>query len=105
MKIGNPAAGIHEQAALAPASTARSAPEEATRNAAGAAATRSAKVEISTTAASLLSGARGTTADADTSKIANISRAIANGTYQVHAEAIADKLIANAQELLGNVKR
>ena len=33
-----------------------------------------------------------------------MSDAIANGTFKVNADAIADKLIANAQELLTKVK-
>ena len=33
-----------------------------------------------------------------------MSDAIASGTFKVNAGAIADKLIANAQELLGKVK-
>jgi negative regulator of flagellin synthesis FlgM len=103
MKIGNPAAGIQEQAPSAAAAPGRLAPEEAAKVAPGAGA--SAKVELSTTAASLLTGVKGTPAEFDVEKVARMSRAIAGGTFQVNAGVIADKLIANAQEVLGNVKR
>ena len=62
----------------------------------------SSTVAISSAASTLLSGS--TSADFDANKVAQVSGAIANGTYKVNPEAIADKLIANAQELLGKVK-
>jgi negative regulator of flagellin synthesis FlgM len=39
----------------------------------------------------------------DTEKVQRISEAIRDGKFTVNADAIADKLIANAQELLGAV--
>jgi negative regulator of flagellin synthesis FlgM len=105
MKIGNPASGIHEQAPQAAAGSGRTTPDEATKAAAGAAADSSAKVELSTTAASLMSGAKGVPAEFDADKVTRISQAIAEGTFKANAEVIADKLIANAQEVFGNVKR
>jgi negative regulator of flagellin synthesis FlgM len=59
-------------------------------------------VALSTTAASLL--AAGAPPEFDAAKVAVLSDAIARGTYQVNPEAIADKLIANAQELLAKAK-
>ena len=38
-------------------------------------------------------------------KVERISQSIQDGTFKVNHEAIADKLIANAQELLGKVQR
>jgi negative regulator of flagellin synthesis FlgM len=37
----------------------------------------------------------------DSEKVQRIAQAIRDGKFEVHPEAIADKLIANAQELLG----
>jgi negative regulator of flagellin synthesis FlgM len=43
------------------------------------------------------------TAAAPDASVAGIAQAIENGSFKVNAEVIADKLIANAQELLGKV--
>lgn len=64
-----------------------------------AAAEASAKVALSP-AASSLSVATGDTAF-DTAKVERIAQAIRDGKFKVNAEAIADKLIVNAEELLG----
>jgi negative regulator of flagellin synthesis FlgM len=58
----------------------------------------SAKVSLSPMAGDLLGGAD---ASFDAEKVARVKQAIDNGSYKVNAEAIADKLIANAQEVLG----
>jgi negative regulator of flagellin synthesis FlgM len=60
----------------------------------------SAKVELSSTAASM-SGGAATEASFDQAKVDRIAQAIRDGNYKINAEAIADKLISNAQELLG----
>jgi negative regulator of flagellin synthesis FlgM len=39
----------------------------------------------------------------DAAKVDRIRQSISDGTYKINAEAIADKLIANAQEVLGKV--
>ena len=105
MKIGQPTAGVQEQAAATPAASARTAHDQPAAARAGAAPDSSAQVELSSTAASLITAARGAAADIDTAKVERIAQAIADGSYKVNAEAIADKLIANAQEVLGSVKR
>lgn len=43
-------------------------------------------------------------ADFDAEKVERIAQAIREGRFQVNAEAIADQLIANAQELLPKSK-
>jgi negative regulator of flagellin synthesis FlgM len=62
----------------------------------------SARVELS--AASALAAAAGD-ASFDAGKVDRISGEIRNGSYHVDAGVIADKLIANAQELIARGKR
>lgn len=59
--------------------------------------TSSAKVTLSNTVASLLGG---TDPAFDADKVAQVKQSIDDGSYQVNPEVIADKLIANAKELL-----
>ena len=65
----------------------------------------SAQVALSSTASSLRAGAAAPSGDFDAEKVARISAAIEKGTFKVNHEAIADKLIANAQELLTKATR
>lgn len=104
MKIGNPADKRNTapvDGSVAPAKGERKPVDKA--QAAPAGADPSVKVQLSSGAEAL----RGTAenADFDAAKVERISQAIADGSYQVNAEAIADKLIANPQELLGKVPR
>jgi negative regulator of flagellin synthesis FlgM len=104
MKIGNPAdkpLPLPAVAASTPAEAATGS-TQALAPTAPAAAEASSHVELSSTAASLLS--TGNSAEFDADKVARISSAIDGGTFKIDAGAIADKLISNAQELLGNVK-
>jgi negative regulator of flagellin synthesis FlgM len=86
-----------------PAGVERSAPAGAERKAdvvkGGGSAAASAQVALSPTAAAL----SGEVAEGsfDQAKVERIAQAIRDGSYQINADAIADKLIANAQELLG----
>jgi negative regulator of flagellin synthesis FlgM len=99
MKIGSPA----DTPPVAPVATGRTdsggASQKTTTAAAPAAAEPSAQVEISSTATSLMS-TQGSSPEFDAEKVARISQAIADGSFTVNPEAIADKLLANAQELL-----
>jgi negative regulator of flagellin synthesis FlgM len=107
MKIGNSA----DKPATAPAPSAASiAATQAATGTAGVAAVSSvqpveasAKVALSSTATELRASVAGVTGGFDAAKVARISQAIERGEFKVDAGAIADKLIANAAELLNNV--
>lgn len=97
MKIGSPA----DKPPVAPVATGTTAPGQAAAKtlAAPSAAEASTQVDISKAAAALLS-AGASSAEFDAEKVARVAQAIADGTFKVDHAAIADKLIANAQELL-----
>jgi negative regulator of flagellin synthesis FlgM len=91
MKIGP----LDSKPVTAPASTDRKGAAAPAQPAAEA----SAKVELSPEASAL----SGMSSDAtfDTAKVERIAQAIKDGKFKVNPEAIADKLIVNAEELLG----
>ena len=107
MKIGNPsgpaptAAPAAEQT-QATAGVARPAGEQRAAAAAATAGDAGAKVELSSTATTMLAGSSAASADFDAEKVARISQSIADGSFKIDAGAIADKLIANALEVLRN---
>lgn len=101
MKIGNPAEKP------GPVAAGNGTPTAANGKATVAAAIpsqadASAKIELSSTASTLLTS--GATAEFDAEKVARISKAIDDGSFKINPEAIADKLISNAAELLGKVR-
>ena len=103
MKIGSPA----DKPLPAPAVGTPAAPAEGTKaapvRATGAGPVdASATVALSSTASTLLSP--GAASEFDAEKVARIAGQIADGSFKVNPEAIADKLIANAQELLSKVQ-
>lgn len=78
----------------------------ATANVAAAKSTQSAgvAVTVSTLARTLEAVKSGETADVDMAKVNSVRAAIQKGTYVVNPEAIADKLLANAQEMLNRTR-
>jgi len=62
----------------------------------------SATLQLSSAATKLLSGVS-EEGSFDAAKVDRISQAITEGKFTVNADAIADKLIANAQELMGRM--
>jgi len=111
MKIGNSA----EKLAAPPVAAERTGAAEAGRakagggaqgaspsSATGKAPEASAQVELSGTASKLLKGVSDE-GSFDAAKVSRISEAITQGKFTVNAEAIADKLIANAQELVSRM--
>jgi negative regulator of flagellin synthesis FlgM len=93
MKIGP----LDNKPAVAPVANDRkgAAPAEAAARPAEA----SAQVALSPEASLLSRLAADPTFDAE--KVERIAQAIRDGTFKINAEAIADKLIVNAEELLG----
>lgn len=101
MKIGNPAEKPAPAVVTNGAPAANGNAQAAAAPAIPETADASAKIELSNTASTLLTGS--TTAEFDAAKVARISDAIDSGTFKINPGAIADKLIANAQELLSKV--
>jgi len=96
MKIGS-----FESKPITPALTSerKGAAGTAAPKGAEAAAEPSAQVALSPAASLLVKVADDPAFDA--AKVERIAAAIREGKYQINAEAIADKLIVNAEELLG----
>jgi negative regulator of flagellin synthesis FlgM len=100
MKIGNNSdignaiaqAAAKQQQAKAPVPAA-----EAVAKSAGSSAAAGVPVTFSNAARGVDASARGP-AEFDAGKVKAVKAAIDNGTFTVDAEAIADKLLANAEE-------
>ena len=102
MKIGNPA----DKPVVVPATNNGALTPNAAAGANASAipvtADDSAKIELSSSAATLMSS--DVSADFDAEKVARMSKAIEDGTFKINPDVIADKLIANAHEALAKVQ-
>lgn len=100
MKVGNPA----DKPVVTPAAPSRVASGEAKAQGTPVTAANpgtneaSAQVALSSAATNLLSGS---SAEFDADKVSRIAQAISDGKFEINAGAIADRLIANAKEVLG----
>ena len=103
MKIGQ---GLELPAAVSSATVKKTeqdkeaAPAGLAQKGARANPTAAASVSVSTLARTLEQSGRSVGADFDARKVADIRAAIKGGTYKINPEAIADKLLSNAQEML-----
>ncbi len=100
MKIGQPA----DQPVVTPAASEAKSPADKAKAKAGvtdaAAGGASAKVKLSDAVSGLLAGKEVNADVFDAAKVDRLSTAIAQGKFVVNPAAVADKLIANALELL-----
>lgn len=86
--------GLAKQA-KSPASAAEGAAKDA-----AAVSTAGVPVTVSTAARGALDPTSRPNADFNAGKVKAVRTAIENGTFSVDAEAVADKLLSNAQEIL-----
>jgi len=101
MKIGQspePSPGVNAPATKRPGQEMEAATQAKT--AARTPPAAGASVSVSALARTLEATRRGDLGDIDQTKVDEVKAAIADGTYKVDPEAIADKLLANAQEML-----
>lgn len=82
-----------------------SASTKVSNNAAQSTRSAGVAVTVSTLARGLEKVGKGDAADIDMQKVATIRAAIQERTYVVNPEAIADKLLSNAQEILNHTTR
>ena len=108
MKIGQPSelpALVTQTQTSGPKKSSDAA--QATPNATASKSARSAgvAVSVSTLARTLEKSDVNNAAEVDSAKVEAVKTAIQQGTYTVNAEAIADKLLSNAQEMLNRTMR
>jgi negative regulator of flagellin synthesis FlgM len=89
-----------------PATSKGSQSASSAAHAAASTSTQSAgvAVTVSTLARSMGAAKTGETADVDMAKVNSVRAAIKDGTFVVNAEAIADKLLSNAQDMLNGTR-
>ena len=100
MKIGNINSTAATTAVTGDRKTASKPADKASATAAANTDDSSTQVELSDAANALSAAADDGTFDQ--AKVDRIAQAIKDGKFQVNHGAIADKLIANSRELLGN---
>lgn len=95
---GSPPLSTTQPKSLPGASTNASSAATKSNQSAGVAVT------VSTLARTLEAANRGEAAEVDAEKVNAVRAAIEQGSYVVNPEAIADKLLTNAQELLDRTR-
>jgi len=103
MKIGQPTDNTTPVAATplpVPAKSGQGPSSSASATATKGAQSAGVAVTVSTLARTLGAAKADETSDVDMSKVSAARSAIEQGTYVVNPEVIADKLLANAQEML-----
>ena len=103
MKIGqhsDNSVSVNSTATNAPAKGGQSASMAVPTVATAQAASAGVAVTVSPMARTLEASKRSEAADVDMAKVKAVRAAIDQGTYKVNPEAIADKLISSAQEIL-----
>jgi len=110
MKIGQPSelpASVTSTVSGAAQKAAQSSNAAANANTSATQSTRSAgvAVTVSTAARALEKPERNPADEIDTAKVESVRASIEDGTFTVNAEAIADKLLSNAQEMLDRTSR
>jgi negative regulator of flagellin synthesis FlgM len=106
MKIGQPADIPNTAAAsVSPAAAKAAQPNNTAAPTSNAASPAGVAVTVSTAARALDQAAKSDVAEVDMDKVNAVRSAIEQGTFKVNPEAIADKLLANAQELLDRTRR
>lgn len=100
MKIGSLSSPAADAATLARANSEAGAAAVKARD---TQAIAESSVKLSSTASSLL--AESSTPEFDAAKVERMKQAIADGSFKVNAQGIADKMIANAAELLTATRR
>jgi len=98
-------AGGPQKAASVPAAGSENAAAAAVAGAAAAAQPQAGVTVTLSSASQAMSAASGTGGEVfNAAKVEAMKLSIANGTFQVNPEAIADKMLSNAAEMLGNAR-
>jgi negative regulator of flagellin synthesis FlgM len=98
-------AGGPQKAASAPAAGSENAAAGAVAGAAAATKPQAGVTVTLSSASQAMSSTGGTGGEVfNAQKVDAMKLSIANGTFQVNPEAIADKMLSNAAEMLGNAR-